>query len=44
MLRADKTAIIKAASKAEQAYRYLKAYSDPVASVRAATDRELEDA
>jgi len=39
ILRADKTAIIHAASKAEQAYNYLRAFGEPAAIV---TD-EAED-
>ncbi len=31
ILRADKTAIIHAASKAEQAFKYLRAFSEPAA-------------
>jgi len=44
VLRADKTAIIKAAAKAERAYQYLKAFSTAPADGSFVRVRELEDA
>lgn len=44
ILRADKTAIIHAASKAEQAYKYLKAFGDASAVQSAGATHEMEHA